>query len=146
MSNVGTDSDFLDDFLEGAARAIFVLAYADFAEQASDDDRFPIARNGEDWYDRAPETPPAAYALAGRMWSEIEARNGASIYAIAEWAATADDAQPDPEKFGRDLAMEWMGTGVSWEDDHAPFGLEIPHGEVSGYTFDESAYAPKKGS
>ena len=154
MSNVGSDSTFRDSFLEGAARAFFVMAYADFVEEGhstdndlTDDDRaarlaLPRPGGGGDWYDHAPATPPNAYALAGEMWAELHAANGeAGVYSLALRAEAADGVAPDPEEFGRDLAMQYMGTGVSWFDDHAKFEIKVPHAEISSCSFDESAYA-----
>lgn len=37
---------------------------------------------------------------------------------------------PSPANlFGHYLAMEAMGHGVSWADDHEPHGLRVPHME-----------------
>jgi len=141
MSNsIKSDSDFRDSFLEGSARAIFVMAYADFCEQSEDCD-LPTPGPGGDWYDCTPATPPNAYALAGELWAELHRLNGeAGVYSLSLRAEAADGKPVDPEEFGRDLAMQWMGTGVSWFDDHAKFPIKIGYTEVSGFTFDESAY------
>jgi len=150
MSNtVHSDSDFRDAFIEGAARAFFVSAYADFCEnQASkgddaDDATYYISAGpGEDWADVAPaNTPPNAYALAGELWAGLYHLNGAAgPYTLVNNAQAADGAEPDAEEFGHYLAMEAMGHGVSWFDDHARFDLKVPHMECSAYTFDEEAY------
>jgi len=156
MSIIGSDSDFRDAFLEGAARAMFVLAYADFVEEGYSKDNglddteretrrdMPKPGPGGDWYDHAPDTPPNAYALAGEMWAELQAANGeAGVYSLVLRAEAADGVAPDPEEFGRDLAMQYMGTGVSWFDDHAKFEIKIPHAEISSFSFSESAYRGK---
>ena len=156
MSNqpVGSDSTFRDSFLEGAARAIFVMAYASYIEEAdsTDNDLDEVERNKranlprpgarEDWYDYTPPTPPNAYALAGELWASLYHLNGeAGPYSLALHAEAADGKPVDPEEFGRDLAMQWMGTGVSWFDDHAKFPIKIGYTEVSGFTFSDDAYA-----
>lgn len=158
MSNqpIGSDSTFRDSFLEGAARAMFVMAYADFVEEAdstdndlTEDERetrqsLPRPGPGGDWYDYAPATPINAYALAGELWAGLYQLNGgAGPYSLALHAEAADGKPVDPEEFGRDLAMQFMGTGVSWFDDHAKFEMKVPHTEVSGFTFDESTYTEK---
>lgn len=153
MSNIGSDSDFRDAFLEGAARAFFVCAYADFVEEGhstdndlTDEERasrleLPRPGAGEDWYDYAPETPPNAYALAGELWQGLHAANGrAGVYTLALDAECADQRAPDPEEFGRLLAMQAMGHGVSWFDDHKRFEIKIPHMECSEFSFDSETY------
>lgn len=160
-SHIGSDSTFRDGWIQGAARAFFVSAYADHCEEADStdneltederDERSSLPRPGadEDWNDYAPETPPNAYALAGELWAMLEHANGCSVYVLAERAAkadgtdTADDGKGgvDPEEFGSDLAMQAMGHGVSWFDDHKRFDLKVPHLECGQCTFDVNAYA-----
>ena len=44
----------------------------------------------------------------------------------------------DAELFGWYLGMQFLGHGVSWEDDHPPHGLDIPWGEFwEDLTFDQ---------
>jgi hypothetical protein len=138
--HVGSNSSFRDGFIEGAARAFFVMAYAEYADESNDDD-LPKATNGEDWYDVAPSNPPCAYALAGELWASLEAMNHISMYQLLARAALADAKAIDAIEFGGDIAMQAMGTGVSWFDDHAKFEISIPRMEVSMYTFDSSAYS-----
>jgi hypothetical protein len=152
--HIGSDSDFRDSFLEGAARAFFVTAYADYVEEgnSTDNDLDEVERNeranlsrpgpGGDWYDHAPTTPPNAYALAGELWAQLGALNpgGAGVYTLAARATEADGEECDPEEFGRDLAMQAMGHGVSWFDDHEKFEIKIPHVDVSMCSFSDEAY------
>ena len=146
MSNtVHSDSDFRDAFIEGAARAFFVSAFADYVEDEDREDdghEYPHPGPGGDWCDYAPETTPGnAYALAGELWAGLYALNGkAGPYTLANNAQAADGEEPDPEEFGHYLAMEAMGHGVSWFDDHAKFPLEVPHIECNLFTFDPAAY------
>jgi hypothetical protein len=163
MTHIGSDSTFKDSFLLGAAKAFFVTAYADFVEEAdsSDNDLDDDAREarkelprpgaGEDWMDYAPEPPPAAFALAGELWASLETANKVSVYVLAERAEQADTEHMakchkckangfDAEEFGHYLAMQAMGHGVSWFDDHGDFELEIPHIECSQCSFDDEAY------
>ena len=161
MANIGSDSTFRDAFLLGAAKAFFVTAYADFVEEGhstdnelTDEDRaarlaLPRPGAGQDWMSYAPEPPPAAYALAGQLWQGIADQkdifgtrlNGfCGVISLAERAKEADGEDPDPEEFGHYLAMQAMGHGVSWFDDHEEFGCEIPDIECSQCSFDDKAY------
>lgn len=164
---IGSDSTFRDTWIESAARAFFVSAYADFVEEGHSTDNeltkaerkarlaLPRPGAGEDWCDYAPETPPNAYALAGELWAALEAANKVSVYVLAERAEQADGEHMgkcdkckssgfDAEEFGHYLAMQAMGHGVSWFDDHGDFEIEIPHLEVSQCSFDDGAYSPPK--
>jgi hypothetical protein len=166
-TNIGSDSNFRDAFLTGAARAFFVTAYADYCEEGhshdndlSDDERvarldLPRPGPGEDWCDYAPPTPPNAYALAGELWFALgyvrdifgTPRNGpCGVYSLVEQACKADGLTPDEceafdvEMFGHYLAMQSMGHGVSWFDDHAEFPIVVPHIECSSCSFSDAAY------
>lgn len=163
MANIGSSSIFRDQFLLGAAKAFFVSAYADFVEEGHSTDneltkaerkarlKLPRPGAGEDWCDYAPEPPPAAFALAGELWAALEATNKANMYMLAERAEKADTEHVskcekckengfDAEEFGHYLAMQAMGHGVSWFDDHGDFEIEIPHIECSQCSFDDAAY------
>lgn len=84
-----------------------------------------------DVMEQMPAVPPAAYAAAYRLADQIESLNGAPLQDLLKMAAQADgyEAAPDQhycELFGHYLAMEAMGDGVSWFDDHADFPLALP--------------------
>ena len=163
--NIGSDSYLKDAFIAGAAKAFFCTAYADFVEEGystdndlTDDERkarlaLPRARGGQNWMDWMPEVPPAAYALAGELWASLEAANKVSVYVLVSRAGRAehkcdhDCADPceatediDVELFGHYMAMQAMGHGVSWFDDHEDFEIEISHIECSQCSFDDAAY------
>jgi hypothetical protein len=145
MPEIRSSSTTRDAFIEGASRAFFVLAYADFVED-EENSHFELSRPGpgEDWFDYAPESPPEAYALAGELWARLELANDRSVYALIDAAAIADKVDEysaeDLEKFGHYMAMQAMGHGVSWFDDHAKFPIEIPHFECGMCAFDPAAY------
>ncbi len=150
-SSVHSDSNFRDEFIEGAARAFFVCGYADYCdEEEIDDDRsdLPQPGAGGDWMDYAPaDMPGHAYALAGELWAGLASMNdvGCGVYSLAEQAATADGIDRDDldeNNFGHYLAMEAMGHGVSWFDDHEKFPLEVPTIECHAFSFDPAAYRP----
>ena len=148
---IGSDNSFRDRFLEGAARALFVSAYADFVDELRRAEwpmqtaelrrRYPHPHNGnERWDDYAPPTPPNAYALAGELWEALEHTNKASVYVLAERAEKADGKLVDGNDFGAALAMQWTGNGVSWFDNHARFDLVVPYQEVTLFSFAEEVY------
>lgn len=124
--------------VEGMARALFVSTYAEWAEemcQRGIDPLPPIAKGGEDWMDVAPETPKEAMVYAWRLCGMIEEANHLNIYCLAAAAHKADWPDRDPcdrpsgydKMFGHYLAMQAMGHGVSWFDDHEKFPLHVPH-------------------
>lgn len=152
---IDTDNSLKSAFLEGAAKAFFATAFADLCEDwqnyTDNEDEWPeVVRNhragpGEDWMDTIPEVPVACYAEAGMLWAEIESDNKCDMYNIVRRAATADGVDEiDVENFGHYMAMEAMGHGVSWWDDHATFKViryasgipdeepfDVPHHEYS---------------
>jgi hypothetical protein len=150
---VHSDMGCKDEFLEGAARCFFVMAYADYTEDEErreyDDHDYPTPGCGGDWYDYAPETtPPAAYAAAGELWARLAILNKATapcgVVSLLDQAAKANKVDPfvgvDAEHFGRDCAMMALGTGVSWFDDNESFPLETPNMDCGSVTFDVEAY------
>lgn len=153
MTHIGSDSSFRDSFLLGAAKAFFVTAYADYVEEGHSTDNdldeeereqrlaLPRPGAGEDWMEYAPEPPLNAFALAGELWAGLYHLNGeAGVYSLSLRAEHADGKAVDPEKFGHYLAMEAMGHGVSWFDDHAKFEIEVPDIECSQCTFSREAF------
>lgn len=136
------DSELITAILDGMARAVFVQWYA--GEMEEEDPCIPpgMARDkagpGEDWMDVAPETPKEAFVWARRFAVRLAEENGlgcalplAGVVPLLRKAAEADgQAWPPPaeyaEEFGQDLAMQSVGHGVSWFDDHADFEIEIP--------------------
>jgi len=153
---IGSDSTFRDEWLEGAARAFFVTAYADYVEEANSTDNdlthdermarlaLPRAKAKQDWMNVAPTTPPNAYALAGELWAKLEHENKCNVYQLAALATLADGNKEDidADSFGHYLAMQAMGHGVSWFDDHEKFDLKVPHIECSMCSFSDGAYNP----
>jgi hypothetical protein len=115
------------------ARTLFMMAYANAAEERSLPDSFPKAKAGEDWDDIAPKTPKTAELAAERLTQEIEVLNATSIetaYATAINAPGNHRKEPTPEDFGHCLAMEALGSGVAWADNHPNHNLKMPSIEV----------------
>lgn len=145
--NVHSGSKWRDLFILAAADTFFREAFHSFTEDQDRED------DGHEYPDSPPDALPLyAYVLAGEMISALETANGVSIFVLGARANQADcgeapDASSDnytcdvdPEEFADRLAMEYMGSGVSWEDDHEPFEIKIPTVEISGFTFDPAAY------
>jgi hypothetical protein len=130
------------------ARALFVQAYASQQEELqAEGRRAKVAKPGQDWMDVAPPTPQAALFAAHNLCGRFEELNGMEILALFAKALRADraDGRPstldaealrysdtDPQTpelarlFGHYLAMEAVGHGVSWFDDHERFELKFP--------------------
>lgn len=106
---------------------------------------------GQELMDVAPPTPDYARLEAARLLGKLEAANGNCISTIMFHAARADaqdrhdheapdsphwksDAEiaaarlddGDAKEFGHCVAMQALGHGVSWFDDHARFELKVP--------------------
>lgn len=120
----------------GFGRAALALDYADAIES---DSSLPSIQG--DVYDCLPEETPAYYLRwAERSIRAIEESLGFGIVeafhrAIAvpcvnswETGCGADDLD-DVEEYGRLVAMQFVGTGVSWSDDHPELPYSLPLGE-----------------
>lgn len=127
-----------DPILQGAARALFVQAYASRQEERRSEGRkVRVAGPGEDWMDVAPKTSRDAVVAAAMLLAKLEERNGGSVLEILYRAARADGMDGNDTSgqyrtdFGHYIAMQAVGHGVSWFDNHARFELFIPHCEFS---------------
>lgn len=104
-----------DEFVESAARAFFVSAWANAAEEQGE------SFSGMQLMDVAPATPNEVIEHAARFIKSVEKLNGRSIDELYDEAANAPGKyyrDPDPSEFGHYLAMEAMGHGVNWYDNH----------------------------
>ena len=87
---------------------------------------------GEDWMDYMPETVEAARVKARELIEEIEGQNHQLLDGIEKFyegtivPMDGHMKDPTPEDFGHYLAMQALGHGVSWADDHPDHGLELP--------------------
>lgn len=125
-----------NEFIEGAARSAFVLAWANWMEEKGDG----RSLSGQRLEDVAPKTPAKAKAWAKKLVTAMEKANGRSIDAMYEHALSIDglsheasrhDRKSSAEAFGSDTALEAIGTGVSWADDHTEHGFKIPGAEFN---------------
>lgn len=137
--------------IEAMARTLFVDAWASAMEERGETHGWA----GQDLMDLAPETSSEAKAAAAKLAAEFVALNGKSLTDLLEAAAAADgDAALNPsyvESFGHNLAMQAIGHGVSWFDDHAKFPIEFPRSENDVFFDDEDALeaeamAPRAGA
>jgi hypothetical protein len=137
---IGSGSSTVDSILYGMARAFFVLAYTEYAEEHGSGD-IPKAGPGEDWFSVAPGvTPPYAYVLASQLVEKLGGQ--LALLLLVEAACKADKVTSiDYDDFGHCLAMEAMGHGVGWEDNHKPFPRPKVRIEVGAHTFDSRCYA-----
>lgn len=115
-------SDWYEQFVEGAARAYWVTAWAYEMEERGK--RFPPRSDVEKL---APKTPLDAYVMAGELVGELRAANKASVYGLGARAAKADGVdEVDGHDFGWYLALMSLGHGAGWFDDHNEFRLAVP--------------------
>lgn len=131
MSERPTDVELA--FVAGAARAMFVTAWADKQEERGH--TYP----GQELMDVAPKTPRYAILRAWQLMGRMEAiNNGYEIHALIAAARRADKLGEEFDEeycrlFGHYYAMQSLGHGVSWFDDHEPLDLlygatlQFPH-------------------
>lgn len=97
---------------ESIARTLFLMAYADAAEEPGR--RLPRARSGEDWNDVAPRTPASAFACADKLLARIAEKRPSIAVDCARWCASTG---LDENRFGHCVAMMALGAGVGLFDD-----------------------------
>ncbi|HLU38119.1 MAG TPA: hypothetical protein VK081_01965 [Planctomycetota bacterium] len=120
--------DFDDSIKDGMARAIWVSAFADWVQELPKAQRRELAPGaGADWNDAAGETPRSALEAGQALLELYEQANDKPIGDLFRTAAQADGRKPTDrlaDLFGHALAMQALGTGVAWTDDHKPFPLK----------------------
>lgn len=117
------DNDGTEEFSTGAARALWASSWADGEEERGNSIQGQIL-------DQMPPVPISAWVAAGELIGLLESSNKANIFMLMERAKKADGVKSiDIEEFGFSMAMQALGTGVSWFDNHANFKLEDVHME-----------------
>ena len=118
--------------LNAIARALFVSAWADWKDEHGSGCPAQV-----DVMDIAPETPDfmkghAEKVLAG--WLKINNLTLEQLEAktLETWQGVGDEEEMFRIR-GHYLAMEGLGHGVSWEDDHNEMNLKTFHYEFSYY-------------
>jgi hypothetical protein len=115
-----SNEDFEDSILDGMARALYVMAWASGMEEEG------LTSNwgGMDLMDLAGETSPDAYTKAKELYRDIEQQNNIKL---SEFTPPEEDYETyDRDNFGHYLAMEALGSGVGWSDDHEDHYLKLP--------------------
>jgi hypothetical protein len=118
-----------ESIVEGAARALFVQWWADQCSECENDaETCRLERNGHqpndpggvELMDVAPETSESARACAKCLVERVASQ--------ARWTEVTnrEEVESDPEGFGHYLAMEALGHGVAWSDDHPDHDLVLP--------------------
>lgn len=142
-----------EELVKHMARTFFVDAYATHVEDGGEpydgeghpcegcnlfadeaEDGHVIAEGGEDWFDVLEHihTPPAALEHAEWAARKIEAEGGALLPGLYLYTCALPGKHrkdPDAEVFGHDLALQFMGHGVGWGDNHPDFDFDFPLGE-----------------
>lgn len=132
-------------FIESLARTFWVCAYADWWDNEGDDSD-PHASNGEDWMNETPDTPDEARHLAHEFCEILAKKNNISIDMLLYKILNQSYAIPDDyensfaDDFGHYVAMEALGHGVSWEDDHPPHKLKLPYVSVYACSISDMGY------
>jgi hypothetical protein len=131
------------EILEGMAEILWASAWASHAEEHG-----CVNLSGQRIEHIMPTIPARARTIVKGWASKIESANGVSLDNLFARAVAADKAkgkgQPGPEEFGNALAFEGMGSGVSWDDDHADFPRKIPSlGNAGGDELDLMDIAAK---
>ena len=87
----------------------------------------------EDPFEVAPKRMPAdVRAFTTKYIKKLEAANGLPVAVLFEVAAQAPGKHyvgPTTADFGHYVAMEAVGHGVAWTDDHPDIGMKVPDGE-----------------
>jgi hypothetical protein len=113
-----------DEIIQAAARALFVDAW-----DSSEREEGRGVRGGA-LEDAAPDTIPSAFEAAEQLIVEFEVLNTKAVDEMYTFAAAAlgkHYERPTPRLFGHYTAMQALGHGVSWSDDHPDPGFELPH-------------------
>lgn len=128
--------------IDSFTRTLFVQAYASFVEQELEDgadvDDLPYASHGENWMDVAPESPESMIQVGLDALARITSHTGHGVetmFAIATRDCAANGrkcttSRHTPDEFGYCLAMQYVGHGVGWNDNHAT-RLDLPYGEFN---------------
>ena len=122
--------------LDGMAKAYWADAWASQMEEM----QLSGHLSGMEIMDVMPQELPAkAMEIAKKLYAEIEKDNNIKL----EDFTPPGEEDFDKDLFGHYLAMEAMGHGVGWSDDHEDHGLEIPYVEESYELWDDAIAAIK---
>lgn len=126
------------------AKTFFAFAWADWQEEYGD-----ISLSGVEIMDAIPEEyPDTAYMAADILIKKMEEINGLdikTIFEICRGAPGEHRREPDADEFGYCMAMQAMGHGVGWDDNHPSMfhnnpRFKVPHVEYSYFDLPENEY------
>lgn len=110
------------------------MAYLDTQERNELPDWAPRPGPGEDWFKAVPSgVLPVFRDMALTAAALIEGWNRKLLIEVVAWNFELPEGHltaPTLDSFGHNLAMECLGTGVGWDDDHPGHELEVPSLEV----------------
>lgn len=141
------------EILESYVRTMVAEAYASWCESEQEENRpthdLSMPGPGEDWLNYAPEPTEAHYAMMAEQIARIESHLAMPVEALYAYAsrecatpgARCQRRTHTPEHFGSDLAMQYVGTGASWGDDHVT-RLDLPYGETLLYSREDFGLPP----
>lgn len=130
MSYTRNEQAFVD-FLDTAARTLFVTAWADMCEDDETEAGADVNLSGEQLFEIAPRTDPSCYRRAREFHLAFVRVNGATVCELYEQCmVAARDADPtytpmSAEDWTYKVTMAAMGHGVHWTDD-APANTKDP--------------------
>jgi hypothetical protein len=129
-----------DEIIEGMAKAFFASSWADRVDEIEESLSYfdidiyemetelgvdvPQIYAGAEIMNIMPAVPEEAYQFATNYYMDTERSNNVDL---STFIPPGEDEFFDKETFGHYLAMEIMGHGVGWSDDHEDHGLEVPH-------------------
>lgn len=135
------DDQWDGEIADGAARALWVTSYADWVESLPRAEQRELGPGaGGDWCDVAPKTPATADQAAAQFVARlVQGNQVGNVTELVRKAAAADGLRRGvssryADSFGHYLAMQALGHGVSWFDDHHEFPINIP--SMEAHTFD----------
>lgn len=134
------DDDMDADILNGMAGAIWVTSWASWLEEQDRATQKELGPgSGGNLESVAPPAPESAALAAMDLYTLIERANDQTPAELFQRACEADGCECDEENadlFGHYLAMQAMGHGVSWFDDHKKFPLKFPVKGFEANSFD----------
>lgn len=122
--------------VRAAARAAFtdhwVREQEYKAEETGRRPPWPRGANLEDYVPR--KTPKSATVWAEKLIARVEKDSREDIVSMYDRleAMSGHRRTPTPDLFGHYIAMEALGHGVSWSDDHPYEGLSVPNMDYYG--------------
>lgn len=145
----GLDHSFAR-FADAAGRTMFADAWASRMEENGE------SLSGLDILDAAPETPREAVLEGAELAGAFEALAGCGIDDLYRRAlkahfgagydidALGEDRDHGMDHFASDMAMQALGTGVRWDDDHESFQCpRVSHTYVTEAGLPESTESPR---